>query len=283
LLHPSSILDGKEAPYLLGRIVADVDDLLQEYVPHDPQQVTKNLPNLEPMEVTSNDVENFLAATKSKDAKVRLAQIFGISSTKSDQASNHVKARIVITRTLRQHQQVFDALMKAHKEDIVNLLKNQSRQRAYMIVGLKTCLNTEFGSSNKSSSGRDIHFQLPLQEAAIAFGVPPLPINLANLSTQVTKENSLEVLSRFLAVGERVFSVRLREVKLHSLFRKGQSIGGILRFPPQQGVFGDGNVMPEIVVPEGADDEEGNVVNLEDVDQDDCAEKMLFAAFRETD
>jgi hypothetical protein len=24
-------------------------------------------------------------------------------------------------------------------------------------------------------------------------------------------------------------------------------------------------------------------VNLEDVDQDDCAEKMLFAAFRETD
>jgi hypothetical protein len=92
LLHPSSILDGKEAPFLLGRIVADVDDLLQEYGPHDPQQVIKDLSSLEPMEVTSNDVENFLAATKSKDAKIRLGQIFGISSTDSNQVSNHVRA-----------------------------------------------------------------------------------------------------------------------------------------------------------------------------------------------
>ena len=233
------------------------------------------------MEVTSNDVENVLATTKSKDAQVRLEQILGISSTNSEEASKNFKSRMVITRTLRQHQQVFDALIKAHKDDIMKLLKNQSRHRAYMIVGLKTCLNAEFGSSNSSSSGGEVHLQVPLQEAAMAFGAPPLPFSLTNPSIQVTKETSKELLSRFLAVGERVFSVRVREVKLHSLFRKEPRMGNALEAPSQQGVFGDEKVMPGTVVMEGADDTEGNAVRLQEIDQDDCAEKVLFAAFRD--
>jgi hypothetical protein len=82
---------------------------------------------------------------------------------------------------------------------------------------------------------------------------------------------------------ERVFSVRLREVKLHSLFGKGQNIGDLHQFPSQQGVFGDGKVMPGISVPEGLNNEEGNAVTLEDVDQDDTAEKILFTPFRDAD
>jgi hypothetical protein len=92
LLHPSSILDGEEAPYLLGRIVADVDDLLGEYFPYDPRQVIKYLLNLVPMEVASNGIENLLAITKSKDANIRLTQILGISLTNYCYSVNNILA-----------------------------------------------------------------------------------------------------------------------------------------------------------------------------------------------
>jgi hypothetical protein len=41
--------------------------------------------------------------------------------------------------------------------------------------------------------------------------------------------------------------------------------------------------MPGISVPEGLNNEEGNAVTLEDVDQDDTAEKILFTPFRDAD
>ena len=39
--------------------------------------------------------------------------------------------------------------------------------------------------------------------------------------------------------------------------------------------------MPGTVVMEGEDDTEGNAVRLQEIDQDDCAEKVLFVAFRD--
>ncbi|KAF5002844.1 hypothetical protein FDECE_10506 [Fusarium decemcellulare] len=277
LLLPGSILDGKEAPLLLGRIVANVDDLLQDFVPDNPQLVIKSLQGLEPMKVVDNDVETFIATTDSQDAKVRLTQIFGMSGGNTQQSSGQVKARTVITRMLRQHDKVFTALMKAHKDEIVQLLQKQPTQRGYMIVGVKTCINAQMSSSDQSSSNAGITFELPLQEAAMAFGAPPLPLNLANPSIQVTRDNSRELLSRFMAVGERVFSVRVREIKFHGLIKKQPGIGEALQFPPQQGTYGGRKEEPS-AKSQNVDDEMSQVT-LEKIDVDDDAEDVLFAGF----
>ncbi|KAJ3534543.1 hypothetical protein NM208_g7497 [Fusarium decemcellulare] len=277
LLLPGSILDGKEAPLLLGRIVANVDDLLQDFVPDNPQLVINSIPGLEAMKVVDNDVETFIATTDSKDAKLRLTQIFGMSGENTQQSSGHVKARTVITRLLRQHDKVFTALMKAHKDEIVQLLRKQPTQRGYMIVGVKTCINAQMSSSDQSSSDAGITFELPLQEAAMAFGVPPLPLNLANPSIQVTRDNSRELLSRFMAVGERVFSVRVREIKFHGLINKQPGIGEALQFPPQQGTYGGRK--EECSAKSQDVDDEMSEVTLEKIDVDDDAEDVLFASF----
>lgn len=55
VLDPNAVLNGDEAPNLLGRIVVDVDYLLMGYIPSRPQDTLKGLE--EPMIVTSCDVE----------------------------------------------------------------------------------------------------------------------------------------------------------------------------------------------------------------------------------
>ncbi|OJZ79712.1 hypothetical protein ASPFODRAFT_38521 [Aspergillus luchuensis CBS 106.47] len=286
LLHPSSILDGSEAPLLLGRIVVNVDDMLQGYVPHDPREVLKSLPELEPMEVVDTDVETFIATTANNEAQARLTEIFGISGATNQQHGRHFKARTVIRRMLKQHDKVFSALMTAHEREIVELLENQPKKRGYMIVGLKTCVNAEISSSDQSSNEAGGGLKVSLQEAAMAFGAPPLPINLANLSAAVNRANSQSLLSRFVATGERVFSVRVREVKFHGIIYRHPRMGEALQFPPQQGTFG-GEVRKaqahgqdsQKAVGENAE----SPVSLKKTEVDTSAEKVLFASFSDID
>lgn len=283
LLLPSSILNGSEAPRLLGRIVANVDDLLQDYVPENPQDVISSVPDLEPMEVVDNDVETFISATEGEEAQVRLAQIFGVTKGSSQQHSSRFKAQTVITRVLRQHDKVFTALMKTHNKDIIELLKKQSTQRGYLIVGLKTCVDAEICSSAQSSGKGGITLEVPLQEAAIAFGAPPLPINLVNPSITVNRENSRDLLSRFVASGERIFSVRVREIKFHGFLSKQPRVGDAIRFPDQRGTFGDDRQKPAVQDRSSSRSEEDialSQVSLEEkIERDADAEDVLFVVF----
>ncbi|KAF2633137.1 hypothetical protein BU25DRAFT_405079 [Macroventuria anomochaeta] len=237
LLDPGAILNGSEAPKLLGRIVVDLDFPLSGYVPENPKEILGAFE--EPMEVTSCDVQQQISASTSTQVQARITQLFGIEAAKQQQAGRQVGAHTVITRLLRQHYDYYDTLIAKHRSDVVALLERQANKRGYMITGIKSCVDAEIEASAGSGTTTGLTMEVPVQQAIAAFGAANTLGDMANPTVTVNIQNMHSVLSRFVAKGERIFSLQVREVRYQGFIHKEPRMREISQFNPDRAMFGD--------------------------------------------
>jgi len=238
LLPPSGLIDGSQAPKLLGRIIADIDYPTADYQPADPRVALHALPA--PLEVIDADTKTVLSQVKNTKAKLDLGKIFGVHASDNTNNEDEVTSKTVVTRTLPQYRHAFKALMGNHRDDILELLNNNGG-KAYFIVGVKTCLDSEISHLNFSTSAVGGNVEFPLgQLLAAAGGIPPpLAPDAANPSGSLDRETVRKALYRFVATGERIFSLQVREVKL-GYWDTEPSVRDLHEFSDGTGTFAPG-------------------------------------------
>ena len=211
----------------------------------------------EEIEIVDEGFESLFSVTKNHTAQLKVGQIVGVDFAQGQSRSVTVKSKYVRTRTLTQHPDVLDALLKDYREEILYLLRKQKNGRAYMIVGLKTAVGGELKSNAK------IH-----TKTTVAVALPVGPITLAashgtvNLSDEadpqgvIGKDHEATRFTSFGMVGEQIFAIRYRLISLKRPRRSEDAqvnYGEVLRVPEADGVYGDDR-RPQVFAENGFDD-----------------------------
>lgn len=158
-----------------------------------------------------------------------MTQIFGVAGQGSSNTERSLKACTVLTRMLRQHDIVFEALKAKYRDQIATLLEKQDTKSGYLVVGVKTCVDAEIADSEEASKTGSMFLEVPVQQTIAAFGAATPFGELANPKITVNKTNAQRILSRFVATGERVFAIQVREVKWEGWFSKDLQMRNLLQ------------------------------------------------------
>ena len=197
----------------------------------------------EELEIVDEGFETLFSVTKNTTAQLRVGQIVGVEFDKGQSRSVTVKGKYVRTRTLTQHPDVLDALLKDYREEILDLLRKQKNGRAYMIVGLKTAVDGEFKSDTKVHTTATIKAALPAGAVAQAVSHGTVnPGDKADPQGKFGKDHEASRVTSFGMVGEQIFAVRYRLISLKRP-RHGKdeqvNYGEVFRVPETDGVYGE--------------------------------------------
>jgi hypothetical protein len=132
---------------MMGRVVKDIRPPLDRYAPVeplDPSAATHNpqdiLPSILPEPSRSSTRKDVVEAVTERGIKLALTSFFGIDFAKSAYQKAELESTEVKQYSLKQPHQVFDHLMtnSEYQADVVALLNEARRSKAYMVVGFLT-------------------------------------------------------------------------------------------------------------------------------------------------
>ncbi|KAN0083437.1 hypothetical protein V8E54_002525 [Elaphomyces granulatus] len=217
ILPSSKSLPGSKALELLGCVVADIENPTDHRVPTDAAGFHKQLPKV--LEVEDTDMKTMLNSTHALQVEARLAQIFGLDAGRQSSQQRQADAQSVITRFLVDHPRVFKTLVEnsEYHQEILEMMdwNPVDKKTAYMVVGVKSCLDTKVSEIRKFDSHMGGGTELPLDAALAACGVPPTGVASLDTVANTKQSNTRDLLSTYTAVGERIFAVQYRQIKRH--------------------------------------------------------------------
>jgi hypothetical protein len=186
ILPSSKPLPGSKSLELLGCVVADIENPTDHYVPRDPLVFQKQLPKA--LEVEDIDTKTVLSSTHASHVDIRLTKIFGFDVGQQSGQQRNTDAQTVITRFLTDHPRVFRMLVDndEYHRDILEMMDWNpiNKKTAYMVVGVKSCLDANISEIRQFESHLGGGAELPLNAALVASGIvllvlrrwTPLPI-----------------------------------------------------------------------------------------------------------
>ncbi|KAI9866242.1 MAG: hypothetical protein M1813_001363 [Trichoglossum hirsutum] len=178
----------------LGRLVVDMHDPKQQYAPM--------------AKTTVGLVINGLA---SDWAKGRLRRVLAIGTTNEGKLQMDLDSKLIRTYVLEQHPIAFLRIVGSEGDQgeascQVRELLN-SRDRVYMVVGVKTALDPDVTLSMEQSSSVEGGAYSPA--GLISSGLPAL-----SLQVEIGRERKAKVIVSGQSSGEQIFAVKYCLVKL---------------------------------------------------------------------
>lgn len=254
---------------LLGRVVTDMRNPTHDYKPEDP---SKYLPSYS-LEVWDADWNTFSEQNKQVEGNLAIGKILGVRGDKSNNTKDSRRGEFVRTRTLMQHKDTKKALMASeHADDVLTLLE-ENDNIGYLAVGYKSIINGSHAMEFTQQTVVKIDTAIPVAEAVegVTEGVVHLPANAVNPKVGLNASNSSMNKLQASAIGEQIFAVQYRPIRLtSSLFssERNHKIGPVARVKFPAAVFGDGDEALEILeddeVAKLPEDDDGTVL-AEDV------------------
>jgi hypothetical protein len=247
ILPYSKTIPGSKAIELLGCVVADVENPTDHYVPRDPSAIHSKLPKV--LEVEDTDANFVLNSTRTSHVDTRLAQIFRVDAGRQTGDKRSAAAQTVITRFLVDHPRVFKTLVEddACNREILEMMdwNPVNKKTAYMVVGVKTCLDMKTSEVRSFDDHSGAGAELPLEAALAASGIMlPVGIPSLGLGASINQSKMRGLLSAHTAVGERIFAIQYRQIKRHRDWLKWNnpstlSYGDLEHVSSDVGLFGD--------------------------------------------
>ncbi|KAL2060511.1 hypothetical protein VTL71DRAFT_9542 [Oculimacula yallundae] len=162
-------------------------------------------------------VSELLESKKSSAVYAALADVLKASTSKRTRKSPGVTADKVRKVSIWQHPKVFENLKKDPAVfDEVQKLAARNRT-AYLIVGVLVTGNISYKEHSSSSSTMNLKGRLPIKEASLAAGGPPLgPIDFeVKRDAERTNDAGVEL------EGERIFAIQYRILRKRLISRSG--------------------------------------------------------------
>ncbi|KAK5654338.1 hypothetical protein OQA88_7516 [Cercophora sp. LCS_1] len=214
ILPPSDMPDGSEAKVLemLGSVVPDFEHPLHEMLVAPATNREKG----GVMRVEDADFRNVVETLANEDVTLRLTQLFGGKAASGGQDQQQFSAKRVITRTLENHRQFFDEVVKHSHDKILKMAADNPRRTSdlYMIVGIKTCIDAHVSSRIGATSLLDAGVKIPLRELLQAAAIP-VPVDLT-IDLGIIKKTASSVFNQFSLQGERIFAVQYRRISVRN-------------------------------------------------------------------
>jgi hypothetical protein len=170
LLPENKLLNGPRALSLLGCIVADVQNPTDDYAPHDISALRADVTLPAVQQFTTTDNRTLLAKAANSAARFRLSKILTASRKTSMGGVQSLASTNIITRFLELHVDFFRRLMadEVYKAEIKRMYHSRTPTKkmnvAYMVVGVKTCLNARIENLTMLSSSVEAGLELPIGE-----------------------------------------------------------------------------------------------------------------------
>ncbi|CAG8957040.1 hypothetical protein HYFRA_00012521 [Hymenoscyphus fraxineus] len=207
---------------LLGRVVASSNNPEHNFV---PLLTTTTMPALEKIEVQDESAVVYLNGNHKADVKARLTSLLHVGSTNATSSSRIVSSTSIITRLLSQHTTHFNELKKLYSPEITQLIndkrhiKSDDSRTVYLVVGTKTCLDAQVGSSDMDDVVREGGIQVPVEAILNASGVPIPSLPALDVGVDATRQRTTNALQMRTAKGERLFALQCRQIKTHKSWR----------------------------------------------------------------
>lgn len=193
------------------------------------------------MIVEYGDFHTIVNGAKDEEIRMRLTKaVWGTLAARRDQRQE-ISAKTVITRTIKNHRQLFEAIDSQNEEEIRNMIKKNPRpdvRYAFMIVGIKTAVNSKITTNTQLYSQFELGMKVELTKALEAAGIPvPTDVDI-DLSGFAGKLGG--VFTNFSAKGERIFAVQYRLISIQKrLFAKDQTkYGDLAQLSESTGIYG---------------------------------------------
>lgn len=269
-------LPGTEIPLLLGRVVASVDSPMDEYRPEDPRPALQG----RHLEVWDQNFDSQFSRTKNADASTKVTEILGFNHENMKTSEEDRKAKFVRTRSLPQHRDALAALMDRFRTPILQLL-GENKGTAFMIVGIKSCVDGTQGARKQIAKKRALLMGLPTSTiiTAASHGIISTSENL-DVQFGVSQDQAWSVEATSDMVGEQVFAIRYRRLTMKKAFLsdKGKyvSYGDVEKARFDGGVF-DSTDQEEISDDELEEEEEEAVDAFDDGDVELSAESCTYS------
>ena len=278
VLLGSDLPAGTEVNNILGAITADFEHPTHAYCPKDVRPVLKAFP--ESIEVEDSTVQEVLDRQDGEEIRAMLANLLRARLKKNDSDTRRLETRTIITRTLKQQRDIFNAIKEQHRSQIMELIRQNTRKDefgevAFMIVGVKTAFDTDL--SKVKSLERQIGGSgtITVSEALALVDITPPPG--VDLTLKLERGALRDVLRSCTADDERIFAVKYRQIRsklnwMKHPREKDLVYGDILELqegpgmssPPEQLMGGT-----DVVEDGAAEEEEDDDVDDEDVPDDD--------------
>jgi hypothetical protein len=247
ILPYSKLLPGSKALELLGCVVADIEHPTDHCVPRDASVFHKQLPSV--LEVEDTDAKIILGGSHASHVDIRLAQIFGFGVGGQSSQKRSANAQTVVTRFLLDHPRVFKLLAEKdeYQKEILEMmdLNPVNKKTAYMVVGVKSCLDLTLSEIQNFDSNLEDRIQIPLATAIVASGmVLATGSTSLDINVNTTQSRMRKILSTHTAVGERIFAIQYRQIKRHRDWLKWSApaslkYGDLEHMSNDVGLFGD--------------------------------------------
>jgi hypothetical protein len=289
LLPESKLLNGARALSLLGCIVADVHNPTDDYAPEDISALRAD-PTLPPVQqVTATNSNTLLATASSAAANVRLSRILSASRTTSTEIAQSLSSTNIITRFLELHVDFFRRLLEneTYKAEIERMYKSRTLTKkmdvAYMVVGVKTCLNARIENLTTLKSSVKAGMELPVGQLLQQLSGTPTQnysgdntaqdgatsvLDSLNVGTDAYRNVVSGLFTSCTATGEQVFAIQYREIKKHKDWLRGTESFEVqtLHSTTGPGIFG-----------RHKEEEEGETSESDSIDEEDkdCSAESL--------
>jgi hypothetical protein len=193
-------------------------------------------------------------------------RIFGLDTGKQVDHERQVVSQTVITRFLADHPKVFKVLVEndQYNREIVEMmhLNPVDKRTAFLVVGVKTCFSGNISEIRRLQDHHGGGVELPVDAGLAAAGLilPPGFVSMS-VGAHVKQSKSNDILSSYIAEGERVFAIQYRQIKRHRDWLNWTApstlrYGDLEHVSDGVGLFGDGDEVEDDLEPFEEEDED---------------------------
>lgn len=198
--------------FLLGCVVADPAN------PTDYFRPSKNVDAFRDymLEISETSYNAFVKKNKDQSLNAKVGELLGMGADTSAEQAQRVKSGLVRTRTLMQHEDIKDMLMRSPAKDDIVKLMHKYDGRGFLVVGFKSAVKGKISRISSTTDEILVHMDLPMSAAVAgaSHGTVQLPAEKVDPTIKYSKrKGELEERSSTMN-GEHIFAVRYRALRL---------------------------------------------------------------------
>jgi hypothetical protein len=219
LLPPNKLPDASEVEKILGAIIPDYENPLQNPIPEDASKVIPNTWFAKPTE--DGNFKVLLDRARGDKAHTRLGDSLNTAFRRNISNNLHLTSMTVKTYAVKEEIKAFNLLKKMFKEDIVELIDrapSRSNRSVFAIEAIKTCLDAKISSKATREDTKKGDPSAPVNETVTLTNFSHLVNHDAQLSEESIETTNTD--ESHTAKGERILAVQYRIIKKRSDWSK---------------------------------------------------------------
>jgi hypothetical protein len=198
--------------FLLGCVVADPANPTDYFRPKkNADAFTEYM-----LEISETSYDAFVKNNKDQSLNAKVGDLLGIGTETSTGQSQRLRSGFIRTRTLMQHEDIKDILMRSPaKDDIVELMHKYGG-RGFLVVGFRSAVKGKRSKMSSTTGEVLVHMDLPVSAAVAGgtHGAVQLPPEQVDPTVKYSNKKGEMVKISSTIKGEHIFAVRYRVLYL---------------------------------------------------------------------